>query len=276
MPGQKYFWRYIMDDEDDEDEDFEDDEDIETDGTFDRAELSRQAAVVWLLLSIDKKLDPDKLYRLDELFGLSEDKLEKEDKGALEEWREMKALAAETCGRFLASLEGLDANERYDAIVDEIDKYAENADVSFLWGLVRVACGNDDYAGNKRRILKRLCRRLGLDNTVLPALETAAKALANTKKDREDLVVSDKPYREVAAAIAALDIKEKETRDSLEKLGVVMPEISEEDDESGEDSCVTESFGDKVGDAVVDIIVGVTDGITGVIDGFTNAFIDLL
>jgi hypothetical protein len=140
---------------------------------------------------------------LTNLFGLSQAEPEDgEDREAGEEWRETKAKITGALNRFLDTLEGLDANERYDAIVDEIDKFAEDTDVSFLWNLVRLVYRDDDYAGNKRRVLRHLCRKLGLDSTVLPTLENAVKTLAGVKKEREDLTASDRPYREVAAALA--------------------------------------------------------------------------
>jgi hypothetical protein len=241
---------------------------------LDSTEEGKQAAVLWLLLSIDKKLDPEKSYRLDDLFGLSqsepedeEDEEDEEGRETREERRKAKAKVIEALNRFLDTLDGLDANERYDAVIEEIDKFAEDMDVSFLWSLVRLVCHDDDYTGNKRRALRHLCRKLSLENAVLPALENAAKALSSVKKEREDLAASDRPYREVAAELAALDRKEKETLDSLEELGVVTPE----NDESGEVSCGEDTIVDKLGDAAVEIIRGVTDGIEGILDGFTSA-----
>jgi hypothetical protein len=245
--------------------------------SLDSTESSKKTAVLWLLLSIDKKLEKDQTYRLDDLFGLSQAEPEdgEDEEEAKEEWRETKAKITGALNRFLDSLDGLDANERYDAIADEIDKFAEDTDVSFLWSLVRLVYQDDDYAGNKRRVLRHLCRKLGLDSTVLPALENAAKTLAEVKKEREELTASDRPYREVAAALSGLDLKEKETLDSLGELGVGMSELSG-DDEGGEVSYGEDNIVDKVGDAVVEIIRGVADGVEGILDGFTSAFTRLM
>lgn len=247
--------------------------------SLDSTESGKKAAVLWLLLSIDKKLEKDQTYRLDDLFGLSQNEPEGEEDeeggDAREELRETKTRTVKALDRFLDTLEGLDANERYDAVVDEIDRFAEDADVSFLWDLVRLVYRDEDYAGNKRRVLRHLCRKLGLENSVLPALENAAKALSSVKQERANLTASDRPYREVAADLAALDRKEKTTLDSLGELGVDMTELSG-DGEGGEVSCGEENIVDKLGDAVVDIIHGVTDGIEGIIDGFTTAFTRLM
>jgi hypothetical protein len=202
MPEHYTFWRYFMNYE-----------------SVDSIGIGGQAAALWLLLSIDKKLEPDQSYRLDDLFGLSPSEQEGEEDGEeREECRKAEAKFVKARNRFLDTLDGLDASERYDAIVDEIDRFAEDADVTFLWGLVRAVSRDGDYAGNKRRVLRHLCRKLGLENSVLPALENVAKTLAEVKEEREELIASDKPYREVVAALAALDLKEKETLDSLEEL----------------------------------------------------------
>jgi hypothetical protein len=245
------------------------------DGEID-SEAGRQAAVLWLLLSIEHQLETDKSYRIDDLFGLSEDDRKNGDAEALEDWNEFKALIIRTCGKFLAELEGLDANERYDALVDEIDRYAEDADVSFLWNLVRLVYGDGDYAGNKRRVLRHLCRKAGLDRTALPALENAAKTIAAVQKEREALTASDRPYREVTAALAALDRQERETRNSLEELGVVMGEEREADENEGASRYREATIVDKLGDAAVEVINGVADGIEGIINGFTSAFTRLM
>jgi hypothetical protein len=63
---------------------------------------------------------------------------------------------------------------------------------------------------------------LRLENSVLPALENAAKTLAEVKKEREELTASDRPYREVVAALASLDLKEKETLDSLTRKPIAL------------------------------------------------------
>jgi hypothetical protein len=242
----------------------------------DSTEEGKQAAVLWLLLSIDKKLDPEKSYRLDDLFGLSQSGQEdEEDEEEREVWRETKAEVIEIMNKFLETLDGLDADERYDAVVEEIDRFAEDTDVLFLWNLLRLVYHDDDYAGNKRRVLRHLCRKLGLDNTALPVMENAAKTLAGIKKEREGLTASDRPYREVASALAALDLKEKETLDSLAELGVDMAELSG-DGEGGEESYGEETIVDKVGDAVVEVINGVADGVEGILNGLTSAFTRLM
>jgi DNA-binding protein Fis len=185
--------------------------------------IGGQTEALWLLLSIDKKLEPDQSYRLDDLFGLSPSEQEsEEDREEREECRKSEDKFVKAMNRFLDTLDGLDANERYDAIVDEIDRFAKDADVTFLWGLVRAVSRDGDYAGNKRRALRHLCRKLGLENSVLPALENAAKTLAEVKKEREELAASDRPYREVVAALAALDLKEKETLDSLTRKPITL------------------------------------------------------
>jgi hypothetical protein len=193
-----------------------------------------------------------------------------------EKCRKAEAKFVKARNRFFDTLDGLDANERYDAIVDEIDRVAKDADVTFLWGIVRAASRDGDYAGSKRRALRHLCRKLGLENSVLPALENMAKTLAEVKEEREELIASDKPYREVTAALTALDLKEKETLDSLEECGVDLSELSGDGGEVSGRKEAEDTFVDKLGDAAVEVIRGVTDGIEGVLNGFTGALTRLM
>jgi hypothetical protein len=194
-------------------------------------------------MSIDKKADKDGMVRLDDLFGLNETVPEGGESGESNDKEEARDMVVSECEKFLAAL---DENERYDAIQDEIDKFIEGEDgrnlqcvigdsygtfgaagrnkldgaTYRLWDLAKLVVFDTDYQGSKKRLLKHLARKWDIDGSVLPALEDAAKTLAAIKWERQELVESDKSFREVTAALASLEAREKETWLQLEELGV--------------------------------------------------------
>jgi hypothetical protein len=217
-------------------------------------EDDKYAIIGFLLMSIDKKADEEGKARLDDLFGLNETapKPEGGESGeSNEEKKKARDMVVRECEKFLA---GLDDGDRYDCIMDAIDKFIEGEDgrnlqcvigdsygtlgaagrnklegaVYRLWDLTKLVVFDADYLGNKKRLLKHLARKWDIESSVLPVLENAAKTLAAIKQERQELVESDKPYRGVTAALAGLEAREKETWRQLEKLGVY-----EDDAENG-------------------------------------------
>jgi hypothetical protein len=211
----------------------------------------KQAIIGYLLMSIDKKQDPNRIVRLDDLFGLSEEACEDESDAAIEEKREAMEAIKNECDKFLA---GLDVSERYDIVADVIDKFIDNDDSAncviggsyrtfdvgcsgklsgatyVIWDLVKLVIDDADYnTGNKKRLLKHLMRKWDVDVSVLPKLETAARAFISIEKEREKLKASDAPYREVTEALATLDEREAELWKPLKELGISeYREVSEE------------------------------------------------
>jgi hypothetical protein len=207
-------------------------------------EDEKHAIIAFLLLSLDRQADKDGKARLDDLFGLAgaEPEQDGEEYGEPAEKRKARDAVVRECEKFLA---GLDDEERYDAIQDEIDRFIEGEDsrnlkcviggsygtfgahrnrlegaAYRLWDLAKLVVCDADYRGNKKRLLKHLARKWGLDGSVLPALEEAAKTLARIEREERDLAESDKPFREVTALLAGLKTQEKETWQKLQKLGV--------------------------------------------------------
>jgi hypothetical protein len=252
-------------------------------------ESDKHVIIGYLLMSIDKKLDPDKTMRLDDLFGLSEDACK--DEAEIEEKRKTGETIINECEKFLAAV---DDSDRYDIIADEIDKFIENGDsphcgigASYqtwndysakklsggpyaLWGLVKLVIDDSDYAGNKKRLLEHLVRKWNIGSDVLPKLEAAAKAFSAIEKERLELKASDRPYREVVEALAALGGREKEVRETLKvmdlnNVGALDDEDAESeggeyDEDGGEDDFWGE-LGDKVNMGLLDFFDGIATGI---------------
>jgi hypothetical protein len=200
-------------------------------------EEDKYAIIAFLRLSIDKKADKDGMVRLDDLFDLNETASEPAGE-------ETKDTIISECEMFLA---GLEDDERYDIIQDEIDKFIEgkdgdNAQCTIgdsyrtfgsssrqnrfydgkyrLWELVKLVVSDADYQGNKRRLLKHLSRKWDIDGSVLPALEDAAKTLSAISRERRELTESDKSFREVTNLLAELETREKETWKALYAIGI--------------------------------------------------------
>jgi hypothetical protein len=217
---------------------------------WNRAE--KYAIIGYLFMSIDKKPDPDRIVRLDDLFGLSEDACTDEDETAIEEKREARDAITNECDKFLSSL---DTSDRYDIVADVIDKFIDNEDSLncvigssyrtfdgtgcsgklsgapyILWDLVCLVIEDADYnTGNKKRLLKHLMRKWDIEASVLPKLETAARAFTSIEKEREKLKASDAPYREVTEALTTLDEREAELWKHLKEIGISeYREVSEE------------------------------------------------
>lgn len=209
----------------------------------------KYAIIAFLLLSLDKKADKDGMVRFDDLFGLNDVTPAgegEEENAEAKAKRDTRDAIVRECETFLDGLNGLNAAERYDAVVDEIDRFIQGEDARFskcsiggsyrtfggrgngkldgeahrlLW-LVQLVIDNTDYNGSKRRLLKHLARKWDLEPSVLPALESAARLLPEIDKKREELSESGLPHREVVAKLAELDAEEREIQKQLKSLGI--------------------------------------------------------
>jgi hypothetical protein len=207
----------------------------------------KYAIIAFLLLSLDKKADENGMVRFDGLFGLNDATPEnEEDRGDDADSRKKRETRDAIVRECEAFLDRLDADERYDAIVDEIDRFIQGEDATFskcaiggsyrtfgggrngkldgnahrLYELVKLVIADTGYSGSKRRLLKHLARKWDLDPSALPVLENAARLLPETARKRQELSDSDLPHREVAAKLAELDAEEQETGKQLKSLGI--------------------------------------------------------
>jgi hypothetical protein len=212
-------------------------------------EEEKYAIIAFLLLSLDKKTDQAGKVRFDDFFGLNEPPEEAEEETPFfgyKATREAGAAVIRECEKFL---DGLVPGERYDAIVDEIDRFIQGEDGRFsqcnigasyntwgiwgimgnrtlnggayrLWDLVKLVIDDSDYAGNKKRLLKHLVRKWNIEPSVLPILESAARIIPEIAKNRKDLSESDMPYREVISRLAELDAEENAVWKQLKSNGI--------------------------------------------------------
>jgi hypothetical protein len=143
--------------------------------------------------------------------------------------------------------------------------------------------------------LKRLARKWGCDGETFVKVEESVKTLSTIAEERKALESSDKPYREVTAALSELTAKENAAMAAVVTAGAVMAwpgnPLMQSVSEMAKDNFVAKDFEnfykehqhelegdgilDKIGDAISDAITGVADGICNVIDGLTDAVIDL-
>jgi hypothetical protein len=316
MPGKIQRWRNIM---------YLNNGNFITGETYDPPriewhEQDKYAIIGFLLLNLDKKADKDGMVRFDDLFGLNEavPEGEEEDDNAKEQ-RETRDAVIRECEKFLARLN--DA-ERYDIILDEIDRFIEGEDgynstcaiggsyatfggastkltggAYVLWDMVKLVLNDIDYNGGKKRLLKHLARKWDIDPAVLPQLETTAKNLAGIARERTEIKVGDRPYREVVEVLARLDAEETEAWIPLKKLGIAedratsagiaaqvnlanafrsayglkpdfkidLNETKKEED--GETECDNRNAWDDIGDVVSE---GITNFFGGIADGIND------
>jgi hypothetical protein len=244
-------------------------------------EEDRYAIIAFLLMSLGGKFENGGMIRFDDLFGLGEggegkmETDEGEEDPETRKKRETRDAVVRECGKFLA---GLDDEERYDVVQDEIDKFIEGKGGSYgcaigggygsfrldggpwrLWDLVRLTAFDGDYQEGKRRLLKHLARKWNIDPQTLPALESSAKRFREIGNERRELEESDTPYREAKARLAALEGEERELWRELKKHGIAGG-LNEPVEEDGEDDEEEEpDLGERIAD-------GICEGI----DEFTN------
>ena len=208
-------------------------------------EEDKYAIIAFLLLSIDKKVDHNGMVRFDDLFGLNDtppEMEEGEEYSDAKSKREARDTIVKECETFL---DKLDSDERYDAVVEEIDRFIQgdhshskcniggcyqtfgviparklDGGAHRIWWLIQLVISDADYAGNKRRVLKNLARKWDVDSAVLPILERSAKLLPEIIKKRQELSESGLPHNEVVKKLARLDTEEKELWKQLKKYGI--------------------------------------------------------
>jgi hypothetical protein len=207
-------------------------------------EEDRYAIIAFLLMSLNGKPENAGMIRFDDLFGLGGDAEgaaeadagEEEEDTETRQKRETRNAIERECGKFLA---GLDDEERYDAVQDEIDKFIEGNDGVYgcaigggygpgkldggpyrLWDMALLVVFDKDYPGSKRRLLKHLARKWNIDPQTLPMLESTARRFRETGKERRELEESGMSYREVKARLAALEQEEGELWRELKKHGI--------------------------------------------------------
>ena len=134
-----------------------------------------------------------------------------------------------------AFLDSLDHEERYDCIIDEIDRIIERNDkcgigngydsniklpgtADIFLDFVKLIYSDNGYSKNQQRFLEHLARKWDIDKSVLPILETSLKSLDEINRKRIEIENSDMLHREAVSVLAELDAREKAVREKLNKL----------------------------------------------------------
>jgi len=286
----------------------------------------RYAIVAFLLMSVDGNMGDEGLKKLDLFMGIPGEEAESGTDGASDKVAELRASRDMIVREGNAFLESLEQDEsRYDCVIDEIDcaldgngrcaignGYALLGRASrhsnlpgatyWLFDCLKLVVFDSGYSGNKKRLLKHLARKWGIDKSVLPILETYAKSLDEISRKRVEIKESEMPYRETVSKIAELDSMEKAVWKELHKLqiakdrsvsayvagtnaiadaietlggtGAYRCRIREEDEPADDDGYEEESLSDKIGGCIEEGIMKVTDILCAPFEWMTEKLID--
>jgi hypothetical protein len=169
-------------------------------------------------------------------------------------------------------------DERYECIVEEMDRLSADSNSGFLsfnsrkflWGFVLYSVSAGILAGEKVKYLNHFCRITGIDRTVLSEMEDTAKTFVAIGKKRKDAKTSTRPYAEVVAELAALDVDEATAHKTLcTLLGLAADDEIRDDAFCDSDYTPTNPL-EQIGDGICEIIEGVTGGVCDVIDGIAD------
>jgi hypothetical protein len=167
-------------------------------------------------------------------------------------------------------IDGFSDDERYDCIVEEIDRLCADSNSGilsfdarkYLWVFVLYSVAENILTDTRRKYLKHFCRIANLDKSLLPEMEEAAKTLTAIGKKRLEAKTSGDSYANVIALLAAYDSEETAAYETVNKLLGIEP-ISENDEEDDD-----ERFGviDDISEAICDGIMTVSDGVSDFIN----------
>jgi hypothetical protein len=168
-------------------------------------------------------------------------------------------------------IDGFSADERYDCIIEEMDRFSADSNSGilsfdsrkYLWVFVMYSISADILSETRRKYLKHLCRIAGLDKSVLPEMEEAARTIIAIGQKRLEAKASNEPYAKVTALLADLDIEETAAQETVDKLlGVEKSEETSDDEDDDDHSCI-----EDIADGICNGIYAVTEGITSFIEG---------
>jgi hypothetical protein len=214
---------------------------------------------------------------------------------AFDKFAEVKDEVIRMCEETLA---GFADEERYELIVDEIDRLRGVAAHSglwndfplwwqtltnsgtldlnvreYLWAFVFASVEKGELSDAQRKFLRHFCRVVGLDKDVLNAMEGVAKQFVTIGKNRKDAKTGTRPYAEVVAELAALDTDEAVAHQTLSTLlGLDSGNAGEESDGDSTESSdekIYEPWADedssvieKLAGATMNVLDGIADGLS--------------
>jgi len=207
-------------------------------------EADRHAIIAFLLLSVDREIGNGGVRKLNAFMGISETRAECEEAAVddgLIRLRNVRNMIIREGNAFLENIEN--DEDRYDSAMDELDRVVDGIDrcnigngyamlgkaakrknlvgaAYWLFDYLKLVVFDDDYGGNKKRLLKHLARKWDIDRSVLPILEICAKSLGEISRKRVEIRDSDVPHREALAVLAELEAQEKTAWRELKRLHI--------------------------------------------------------
>ncbi|GHV72385.1 hypothetical protein AGMMS49928_29170 [Spirochaetia bacterium] len=169
-------------------------------------------------------------------------------------------------------------DERYECIVEEMDRLAADSNSGFttfnsrkfLWGFVIYSVSAGILTGEKQKYLNHFCRITGIDKSVLSEMEETAKSIVALGKKRHEAKASDETYSKVVGVLETLDADEKALHEKVSTL-LYPGENTEDDGGDGEESSHDKLYGpwanenspflEKVVGTVCNVLDGIADGL---------------
>ncbi|GHV45877.1 hypothetical protein AGMMS49546_32800 [Spirochaetia bacterium] len=169
-------------------------------------------------------------------------------------------------------------DERYECIVEEIDRLAEDSNSGFttfnsrkfLWGFVMYSVSNDILNCEKLKYLNHFCRISGLDKSFLSELIEAAKLFIALGTKRLEAKASNEAYSKVVGVIETLDAEEQALHEKVDSLIYAFKDTEDggRDGEESSDDKIYEPYADedsplleKIGGATMNILEGIANGL---------------
>ncbi|GHV46957.1 hypothetical protein AGMMS49546_35920 [Spirochaetia bacterium] len=169
-------------------------------------------------------------------------------------------------------------DERYECIVEEMDRLAADSNSGFttfnsrkfLWGFVIYSVSAGILTGEKQKYLNHFCRIAGLEKSVLSEMEETAKSIVALGKKRLEAKASDETYSKVIGVLETLDTDEQALHEKVSTL-LYPGENTEDDRGDGEESShdkIYEPWADddsplheKIGGATMNILECIANGL---------------
>lgn len=202
-------------------------------------ENDRYAIIVFLLLSVDRKMNAEDLKKFDTFLGITgaEVKHDDDEEDDIPTELALRDAIIREGGVFL---DGINQDEnRYDCIMDEIDRVIDGSEkcnigngyaqegcnklpgtTCQLFDYLKLVFFDTQYSGDRKRLLQHLARKWDIEKNVLPILEKSLKSLDEINRKRTEIENSDTIYRDAISNLDKLDTNEKAVWDKLNELNI--------------------------------------------------------
>ena len=160
----------------------------------------------YYLMAVDGDISARELEKLNEIREeLALDDYADYQEAISSEYEKRMSVAFDDDDRIDLVLEGIDA-----ALSQEQEK--PDAGITprlLIWNMLVMACSDEVYHGEERRIIKHIVRTTGVEKSVFLEMEQLVQTGAAIAKEISWLSASSKPYNEVQPMIAELENRQK-------------------------------------------------------------------